>query len=205
MLAAIEKLFHELTEGKNGREARISVFERIRDIPYAIVPTLISAENYLEILNIGKGSCTPKHLLLADLYNKLGLTVLLAVYPFRWADIDIELPSRLEKQADSLPDDHHLACKVEIEGRLVLIDATVDTPLKILGLPVNETWDGKSDMSLPVNPSGDEQLYHPSEAECIHNVFIDDDHLVFFNSLNNWLSDLRQKLSFPGTSSGSKG
>ena len=197
MLAAVDNLFHELTEGKNDREARISIFERIRDIPYAIVPRLISAQNYLEILKIGKGSCTPKHLLLADLYESLGLTVLLTVYPFRWADVDIELPLDLEKQAHSLPDDHHLACKVEMEGRLVLIDATMDLPLQILGLPVNRLWDGKADMLMPINPSGDEQLFHPSEAEYINNVYIDDDHLAFFHGLNYWLSQLRQSISRP--------
>ena len=193
MLSVVDHLFHELSEGRNDREARISIFERIRDIPYAIVPRLINAENYLEILTIGKGSCTPKHLLLADLYKKLGLTVLLAVYPFRWADVDIELPPRLEKQALSLPDDHHLACKVEIEGKLILIDATVDIPLQILGLPVNIGWDGKVDMLMPVNPSGDEQLFDPSEAKYINNVYIDDEHLAFFNSLNHWLSEIRKR------------
>jgi hypothetical protein len=197
MLSVVDNLFRELTEGRNDLEVRISIFERIRDIPYAIVPRLISAENYLEILKIGKGSCTPKHLLLADLYKKLGLTVLLAVYPFRWADVDIELPPRLKKQANSLPDDHHLACKVEIEGKLVLIDATVDMPLQILGLPVNIGWDGKVDMLMPVNPSGDEQLFDPSEAKYINNVYIDDEHLAFFNSLNHWLSEIRQSISCP--------
>ena len=196
MLSVVENIFNELTEGKDDLQARISIFERIRDIPYAIVPRLISAENYLEILKIGKGSCTPKHLLLADLYKRLRLTILLAVYPFRWADVDIELPPRLEKQADSLPNDHHLACKVEIEGRLVLIDATVDLPLQILGLPVNTGWDGKADMFMPINPSGDEQLFHPSEAKYINNVYIDDDHLAFFNGLNYWLSEIRKSISY---------
>ncbi|NQT71556.1 MAG: hypothetical protein HQ553_02155 [Chloroflexi bacterium] len=197
MHSVVDQLFLELTEGKTDREARISIFEKIRDIPYAIVPRLISAENYLDILKIGKGSCTPKHLLLAALYEKLGLTVLLAVYPFKWADVEIEFPSRLKKQADSLPDDYHLACKVEIGGKLVLVDATVDLPLRILGLPVNRDWDGVIDMLMPVNPSGDEQLFHPSEAEYINNVFIDEAHLAFFDELNYWLVEVRKTLSCP--------
>lgn len=195
MPITVDQLFHELTEGKAAKEARISIYEKIRDIPYALIPGLISAENYLDILKVGRGSCTPKHLLLATLYEKLGLTVLLAVYPFKWADVEIELPSRLKKQADSLPDDHHLACKVEISGKLVLVDATVDLPLEGLGLPVNRYWDGVSDTLLPVNPSGDEQIYHPSEARHINNVFIDEAHLKFFREFNDWLENVRSGLN----------
>ena len=87
-----DQKFRDWTEGKSPQAARIAVFEKIRDIPYAIIPRLISAENYMDILNIGKGSCTPKHLLLASMYEKLGITVLLAVYPFQWANVEIEFP-----------------------------------------------------------------------------------------------------------------
>ncbi len=194
MQSTVDQLFRELTEGKAAREARISIYEKIRDIPYALIPELISAENYINILTVGKGSCTPKHLLLATLYEKLGFTVLLAVYPFKWADVEIELPSRLKKQAESLPDDHHLACRVEINGKLILVDATVDLPLENLGLPVNREWDGESDMLMPVNPSGDEQIFHPSEAGHINNVFVDEAHLNFFNDFNKWLEDVRREL-----------
>ncbi len=191
----VDQKFRDWTQGKTPLEARISAFEKIRDIPYAIIPRLISADNYTEILTIGKGSCTPKHLLLASMFEKLGITVLLAVYPFRWADVDIEFPPSLRSRVDSLPDDHHLACKVEIEGELILVDATVDLPLERLGLPVNVGWDGISDMILPVEPSGKEQLYHPSEAQYISNVSIDDAHLAFFDELNVWLEKVRDSFT----------
>lgn len=195
MQSVADHRFREWTWGKTDIEARINIFEKVRDIPYAIVPELISAENYLEILRINKGSCTPKHLLLAYLYERLGLTVLLAVYPFRWADVEIDFPPQLKKQADSLPDDHHLACKVEIEGKLVLVDATVDLALEKVGLPVNREWDGRSDMLLPVEPSGYEQLFHPSEVKYINNVWIDEAHLAFFDELNHWLGEVRRNFS----------
>ncbi|MBT4511507.1 MAG: hypothetical protein HOC20_04770 [Chloroflexi bacterium] len=191
----IDRKFRDWTEGKSPQAARIAVFEKIRDIPYAIIPRLISADNYTEILSIGKGSCTPKHLLLASMYEKLGITVVLAVYPFKWANVEIEFPPSLRARVDTLPDDHHLACKAEIEGKLVLVDATVDLPLEKLGLPVNIEWDGISDMVLPVEPTGKEQLYHPSEAQYISNVSIDDAHLLFFNELNLWLGKFRDSFS----------
>lgn len=190
----VDQKYKDWTEGKTAVEARIAVFKKIRDIPYAIIPRLISADNYTEVLTIGKGSCTPKHLLLASLYEKLGITVLLAVYPFRWADVDIELPHQLKVFADSLPDDHHLACRAEINGKLILIDATVDLPLQNLGLPINSHWDGVSDMLMPITPSGDEQIFHPSEASHINNVFIDDAHLLFFDEFNAFLDSVREKL-----------
>src|SRR5690606_1833186 len=98
----------------------------------------------------GKGSCTPKHFLLRDMYERLGLLTLYAVYPFRWSDLEVDYPPFLRDLARAVPISYHLACKVEIEGRLVLVDATVDRPLRRLGLPVNENWDGRSSMLLPV-------------------------------------------------------
>jgi len=81
-----------------------------------------------------------------------------------------------------------LACKIEFEERLVLVDATVDLPLEEIGLPVTKDWDGMSDMALAVEPSGEEQIYHPSEAGLISNVFIDELHLAFFESLRGRLN-----------------
>ncbi len=188
----IDRTFKEWTHGKSSLEARIAVFEKIRDIPYATIPRLISAEYYPEILDIGKGSCTPKHLLLADMFERLGITVLLAVYPFRWADLEIDIPPGLHERVCSLPPDHHLACKAEIEGRLVLVDATADLPLEKIGVPVNREWDGVSETVLAVEPMGEEQLFHPSEARHINNVFIDDAHLTFFDELNVWLEEIRK-------------
>ena len=188
----IDLKFCEWTEGKGSLEARISIFEHIRDIPYATIPRIISAQHYAEILTLGKGSCTPKHLLLADMFEQLGITVLLAVYPFRWADVEIDLPPSLQERVESLPDDYHLACRAEIGGNLVLVDATVDLALEMLGLPVNREWDGVSDTLLAVEPSGEEQLYHPSEAMFINNVSIDAAHLAFFDELNSWLDEVRK-------------
>ncbi len=70
------------TKGQNPLEARISVFRKIRDIPYAIIPEVIHPQKYLDILKINKGSCSPKHFLLADLLERLGLTIFYSVWQF---------------------------------------------------------------------------------------------------------------------------
>ena len=191
MVNPIELSFKEWINGRHAVEARISIFEKIRDIPYAVVPEVNSARDYVRMLTVGRGSCTPKHFLLRDMYEKLGLAVLYVVYPFRWSDLEVDYPLWLRKLAEAVPTSHHLACKVEIGGDLVLVDATVDSPLRQVGLPVNENWDGASDMVLPVTPVGEEQVYHPSEVRD-YQARYDEASLQFFVQMNAWLDRVRK-------------
>ena len=192
MVNPIEEMFKEWTRGRGAVEARVTIFEKVRDIPYAVVPEINNAQHYLRMLTIGKGSCTPKHFLLRDLYEKLELPVLYVVYPFRWSDLEVDYPSWLRKLAEAVPTSYHLACKVEIGGNLVLVDATVDSPLRRLGLPVNDNWDGASDMVLPVTPVGEEQVYHPSEVGD-YQAGYDEASLHFFSQMNAWLDRVRKE------------
>jgi hypothetical protein len=117
--------------------------------------------------------------------------MLYAVYPFLWADVEVPYPPGLRRLAEALPMSYHLACKVEIEGRLVLVDATLDPALEQMGLAVNKDWDGLSDMQLPMNPSEEEELYHPSEASSLR-AQPDEARLAFYNALNRWLEEMRK-------------
>ena len=191
MAEFIEEKFREWTQGKDAADARVSIYQRIRDIPYAVIPELIDAKRYADILKLGKGSCAPKHFLLCDMYQRLGMVVLYVVYPFKWDELEIDYPPRLRRLAEAVPTSHHLACRVDIGGELVLVDATLDPPLKRLGLPVNMDWDGISNTLLPVNPCGEEQLYHPSEAY-LTQARPDEESLVFYNELNSWLEEIRR-------------
>jgi len=190
MTSSIDEKFKEWTWGKRAVAARVAVFEKIRDIPYAVIPAINSAHHYTRILTVGKGSCTPKHFLLRDMYEKLGLPVLYVVYPFRWSDLEVDYPAHLRRLAEAVPVSHHLACKVEIGGNLVLVDATVDRPLKKLGLTVNENWNGYDDMLLPVTPVGEEQVYHPAEVRN-YEASYDEASLQFFSQMNAWLEGVR--------------
>ena len=191
MTELIEEKFREWTQGKDAADARISIYERIRDIPYAVIPELIDAQRYVEILKLGKGSCTPKHFLLCNMYQRLGMVVLYVVYPFRWDEVEIDYPPQLRKLAESVPTSYHLACRVDIGGEFVLVDATLDLALKGLGLPVNETWDGTSDTLLPMNPCGEGELYHPCEAHLLR-ALLDEKSLAFYNEFNPWLQEMRK-------------
>ena len=191
MTDIVEEQFKQWVRGKSEVEARVTIFERIRDIPYAVIPELNDSERYPNILRVRKGSCLPKHLLLCNMYQRLGLTVLYAVYPFRWDELEIDYPPKLRRLAKAMPPSHHLACKVDIDGRLVLVDATLDPPLERLDLPVNKKWDGKSDTLLPIKSGDGEEIYHPSEAYGLRSQ-PDEKALIFYNELNLLLDKVRR-------------
>ena len=188
----IDNKLHEWVQERDDRDARIAIYYRIRDIPYAVIPDLISPQEYVTILKVHSGSCTPKHFLLCDMYQRIGLEVLYAVYPYRWDEFQLLYPPELRELAEAMPIGYHLACKVDIDDRLVLVDATLDAALQKVGLPVNGEWDGVSDTLLAVNPCGEEQLYHPSEAYLMRPRIADEKSLTFYNELNSWLDKVRE-------------
>jgi len=191
----LDKTFRQWTTGLDPVRARIRIFERVRDIPYAVLPELIDAGRYVDILRVGRGSCTPKHFLLAEMFRRLGLLVLFAVYPFRWgqrAEILDNYPARLKEMAKRQPVAYHLACRVEIGGRLVLVDATLDAALaRLEPLPINLRWDGVSDTQLPMTPTGEELVFHPVEAHRMKPV-VTPDALEFYAFLNRCMEDVRR-------------
>ena len=189
MLDIISEKFSQWTKGQNPLEARISVFRKIRDIPYAVIPEIIHSQKYLELLKINKGSCSPKHFLLADLLERLGLTIFYSVWQFLWKDIPIEWPLALKRLAQEMPINTHLALRVKIEDKFVLVDATLDPKLKILGLPIND-WDGKGDTLLPIQPLG-EEIWHSREERELMIPNFEEGSLVFYQKLNSWLERVR--------------
>lgn len=151
MTLLVHEKFLEWTQGLDIHKGMISVFEHIRDIPYSLeVPMTNPKTSPEEMLRLGKGYCGPKHYLLAEMYQQLGLEVVFATFPFIWNDPDLKYPSELRRLAMGLPVAHHLACRVRIDDRWVLVDATWDRPLKRAGFPVNENWDGRADTKCAV-------------------------------------------------------
>jgi hypothetical protein len=153
MPSLVNRNFAEWTRGLNTRESMISIFSHIRDIPYSLVVPMADQKTAPEqILRLGKGSCGPKHYLLAEMYRKLNLNVIYATIAFLWNDGDIHYPPHLRELAARLPVSHHLACRVQIGCRWVLVDATWDSPLAAAGFPVNGHWDGYSETRCAVKP-----------------------------------------------------
>lgn len=187
----IERNLLQWTEGKAGKEALIGIYNHIRDIPYKVITGLNDPVNYERIVEVNAGSCTPKHLLLAEMYSRLGLDVLLVVYPYLWTEFEDIYPEHLFKLAQNMPPANHLACLVYINGRYTLVDATVDLPLGKLGIPVNPCWDGESDTLLPVLATGVEEIYHPSEAALMPPPESEPAILNFYDELNKFLDGIR--------------
>ena len=153
MSALVNEKFREWTAGLNIKDGMISVFEHIRDIPYSLVVPpidLITAPE--QILALGRGYCGPKHYLLAEMYQRLGVEVVYAIFPFLWDDPDLLYPPELRQLATGLPVAYHLACRFRVQNRWVLVDATWDKPLARAGFPVNEHWDGRADTLCAVKP-----------------------------------------------------
>ncbi len=164
----VRRKFAEWTEGLDTRQSMISIFYHIRDIPYMLVtdPGFHDPERGPEIiLEQGRGSCAPKHHLLAAMFRMLNVNVVYATFPFLWAAQEIRYPTALREHAEDLPVAYHLACRVQIGCRWALVDATWDPPLKNAGFPVNLHWDGIADTRCAVKP-----LDAPSHANVMKRM-----------------------------------
>ena len=153
MSVLVDKQFREWTSGLDAKEAMISIFQHIRDIPYSLAVPMTDPKTAPEqILAHGRRYCGPKHYLLAEMFRNLGIEVVYATFPFVWDDPGLQYPPELRRLANGLPVAHHLACRVRINERWVLVDATWDRPLRQAGFPVNEHWDGRADTLCAVKP-----------------------------------------------------
>jgi len=187
--------FLEWTERADLVEARISIFEMVRNIPYAVIPETLAPEKGLEeMLRLNKGSCQPKHLLLGEMFEKLGIPIFYVVYRFRWDELEVDYPRHLKALSRGMPLSSHLACRARINDELVLVDATCDLPLERIGVPVNRHWDGFSDLALPIHPLGEEELYHSSERTLLAPRSFSAVETEFYMSLNEWLEEVRGSL-----------
>jgi transglutaminase-like putative cysteine protease len=189
----ISQRFEEWRASKNPVEARISIFERIRDIPYAVTPeTQDSEKGPEEMLRVNKGSCQPKHYLLGEMFQRLGIPIFYVVYRFRWDELEVDYPQHLKELSKRMPVSRHLACRARINDELVLVDATCDLPLERIGVLVNRYWDGFGNLALPVHPLGKEEIYHSSERASLAPPLFSNVEAEFFLSLNKWLDEVRE-------------
>ncbi len=154
----------DITAGKSRVEQRVAVYERVRDIPYRLIPALYDpAVAARDILMANAGSCTPKHFLLGRWLELLGYDVRYITSVFDWNVPEMTFPDGLRQLAERYPDEYHLCLQVSITGRWTLVDATWDQGLRHLGFNVNESWDGVSDTANAVVPL--DTVVHASPGE----------------------------------------
>lgn len=118
----------------------------VTNIPYQRIGSLDPADMIAQ----GKGSCTPKHVFLAQCLHKLGIPVHFLVMSFFYKKLDIRFPEGHDVLIQSMPASYHVALKAQLSQRWTILDCTWDIQLK--GFPGTKDWDGVSDMSLCVTP-----------------------------------------------------
>ena len=199
----VQRAFLEWTKGLSDRNARVSIFNRIRDVPYAVIPEINNPTDGPEgLLKRMKGSCLPKHYLLGRMFEMLRIPIQYVTYPFSWSIKSVAYPPELRKLAETVPIEYHLACKARIENEWVDIDATWDRLLACVGFPVNEDWNGVSDTKLAVEPL--DGIVHENAKERVSFVqtrkssWTAEDHAraeFFTSALSNWLEEVRRNPS----------
>lgn len=128
------------------KEKIIQLCNLVREIPYARIGSL----DPIDMIKIGKGSCTPKHIFLARCLKKIGVPVKFLFIPFYYKKMNLDFPENSKEMVENMPISYHLALKAEIEGVGRIIDVTWDS--KLNGFPMTKNWDGNLDMVLGVIP-----------------------------------------------------
>lgn len=143
------KIINEFVGDIPLNEQTIKLFEKVRDIPYGN----IGSRDPKDVFEKNKGTCSGKHELLKELYLELGIEVKDFIAMHKFNDLKINFPNAVEEilNRTEIIDPHNFF-KIKINGNWITIDITWDKPLKKLGFPVTENWDGKSDTQLCVVP-----------------------------------------------------
>jgi transglutaminase-like putative cysteine protease len=145
----VRQTFDRWTDGCDPLRSRITVFERVRDIPYHYP----SARDPSEVLESGRGSCSGKHYLLGEMFRLLGLEVRHMICTHRFNESLIVLPEPMQEmlRKNEIVDMHDYL-QIVVDGEWVDVDAMWPRGLREFGFPVNEDWDGMKPMLLSVVP-----------------------------------------------------
>lgn len=137
------------TNGRDLLQSRIVLFERVRDIPYCYP----ASRDPVEVLRRGRGSCSGKHYLLAELFRLTGLRVRHMICTHRFNESPLAFPPPMQEmlRRNEIVDLHDYV-QITVDGAWIDIDATWERGLREFGFPVNEDWDGKCPMPLSVVP-----------------------------------------------------
>ena len=145
----IRQTFDEWTRGCGQMQARVVLFERVRDLPYCYP----SSRDPLVVLQQGRGSCSGKHYLLGEMFRLLGLQVRHMICTHRFNESPLPFPPPMQEvlRKNEIVDLHDYL-QIAVNDSWVDIDATWERGLREFGFPVNEDWDGASPMILSVVP-----------------------------------------------------
>jgi hypothetical protein len=196
MSSLINQKYAEWTAGLDPLQARIALFERVRDIPY----TYPASRDPEDVLRNGGGSCSGKHYLLGEMLRRQGLRVRNMICSHRFNESPLPFPEDMQEmlRKDEILDMHDYL-QIEVDGDWIDIDVTWEKGLRDFGFPVNEEWDGRSSMVLSVVP--EEHLVVEGEAarskeEMLAKLSPRQRALRkrFLEALNSWIVELGQEV-----------
>ncbi len=151
MHAEYQHIIKKWTKNQSLEAKIITLFEKVRDIPYGD----IGSRNPLDVYKQNRGTCSGKHELLKALYKELGIPVKDFIIMHRFKELPILFPINIQKILNTTDIiDPHNFIKIEIDGKWITVDVTWDKNLKKLGFPINENWDGKTNLNISVVPEG---------------------------------------------------
>jgi len=173
----------------------IILFEKARDIPYGD----IGSRDPKDVYNNNQGTCSGKHELLKELYNELGIKTKDYIAIHRFIDMKVNYPDAIKEilmRSDIV--DPHNYFKAYLDDKWIIIDVTWDKTLKQFRFPINENWDGKTDMDICVQPIKIFETDNPIELkkEIISNMpeKVQKERSLFLKELTKWVSEVRQNV-----------
>lgn len=194
MQSEYQNIITEWASGQPLVQQVVTLFEKVRDIPYGD----IGSRDPLDVYRKNKGTCSGKHELLKGLYRELGLEVKDYLVMHRFKQLPVKFPDEIMdilERTDIV--DPHNYFKVKIGDKWLAVDVTWDKALKKLGFPVNENWDGQSDMKVVVAPGGD--VYESDDPIALKKSLIQSlpaqvqaDRQLFLDTTTKWLDHLRE-------------
>lgn len=137
-----------LESESSNKEKIIRLCKLVQEIPYK----RIGGFNPEDMVFVGKGSCTPKHLFLASYLKRMDIPLKFLIIPFYYKKQPWHYPKKEMSIVNNMPLAYHVALQAKIQNKWRIIDVTWDSKLKSLGVPVNEKWNGEDDMHLGVVP-----------------------------------------------------
>jgi len=152
MQSEIQSIIEKWTKNQSFEAKIITLFEKVRDIPYGN----IGSRNPIDVYHKNKGTCSGKHALLKALYKEIGVEVKDYIIMHKFNNLPIEFPQNLKNILNkSTIIDPHNFLKIKINNQWFTVDVTWDKSLKKLGFPINENWDGKSNLNILVALGGE--------------------------------------------------
>lgn len=182
----IDEKYKEWTTNLDPLQNRINISNKIRDIPFAVLPD--SPEDPIKMLRSNKGICASKHVLLAKMFRRLGIKTKFLIYTFRWSSVEQVTPELRDLAKEFSDLRYHLAVTSFINNKWVTIDITWDKPLEKLGFHVID-WDGFSDTKFAVEPLTKPEILDDYEP---NNGKRSEESMKFYNKLNEWLEKARK-------------